>query len=328
MDAFSKSSSMVDSPTVWELPDSRPSPGGSGLRKVENMKTGRMSLEARDDREDGYSSDASRRAYAEYRARNGMHASDTYGKGGRSTSLDSVTGRHTCRQVQEGARARGCNVEATSTSFKSSRTGQVRREREQRDRFNEGPMSLNVSSGTGCLGLGERQPGSGRQRDKSFELCVGTESMAPLASNLSDRSCHAPAVADGLPIRESAGGECAEPDSATVSWLAGAVPRPCDGRCRPHGAADCLLPSRTRSPAISITRDRPLIVPARIGSTGPGNDRAAQEIGEREREWSAVARQTQRISDSDWHVGACQTIHRPLTMQRGESIGRSTDPTP
>ena len=179
-------------------------------------------------------------------------------------------------------------------------------------------MSLNVSSGAACLGLGERQSGSGRQRDNAFELCVGTESMAPLASNLSDWHRHELDEADGRPITDLAGGKCPEPDAATVSWLAGAVPRPCDGRCRPHGAADCLLPSRTRSPAISITRDRPLIVPARIGSTGPGNDRAAQEIGAREREWSAVARQTQRISDSDWHVGACQTIHRPLTMQRGE----------
>ena len=218
MGALSKSSSMVDSPTVWELPDSRPSLGGSGLRKVENMKTGRRSLEARDDREDGYSSDASRRAYAEYRARSRMHASDTYGKGGRSTSLDSVTGRHTCRQVPEGARARGCNVEATSTSFKSSRTGQVRREREQKDRFNEGPMSLDVCCDTGCLDIGEQQPGSGRQRDKSFELCVGTESMAPLASNLSDRRCHVLAEAEGQPITDLTGGECPEPDSAKVSW--------------------------------------------------------------------------------------------------------------
>ena len=115
MGALSKSSSMVDSPTVWELPDARPSPGGSGLRKMENMKTGRESLEAREDREDGYSSDASRRVYAEYQARSGIHASDTYGEGGRSTSLDSVTGRHTCRQVPDDARARGCNVGITSS---------------------------------------------------------------------------------------------------------------------------------------------------------------------------------------------------------------------
>ena len=69
-----------------------------------------------------------------------------------------------------------------------------------------------------------QQSGSGRQRDKSFELCVGTESMAPLASNLSDRSCHASAVAGGRPITDLTGGECPEPDSATVSWLARAVP--------------------------------------------------------------------------------------------------------
>ena len=163
-----------------------------------------------------------------------------------------------------------------------------------------------------------QQSGSGRQRDKSFELCVDTESMAPLASNLSDRSCHALAGADGRPITDLAGGECPEPDSATVSWLTRAVPRPCDGRFVLPGAADCLLPSCTRFPAISITGGRRLIVQARIGSTGPGNDRAAQEIGAREREWSAVSRWTQRISDSAWHVGACQTIHRPLTMQRGE----------
>ena len=248
MGALSKSSSLVDSPTVWELPSARPSPGESGPRKVENMKTGRESLEAREDREDGYSSDASRRVYAEYQARSGIHASDTYGEGGRSTSLDSVTGRHTCRQVPDDARARGCNVEVTSTSFKSSRTGQVRREREQRERFNEGPMSLNVRSGTACLGLGERQSGSGRQRDNAFELCVGTESMVPLASNLSDRRCHALAEADGLPIRESAGGEYAEPDTVTASWLARVVPSPCDGRCRPPGVADCLIPSCSRSP--------------------------------------------------------------------------------
>ena len=200
MGALSKSSSMVDSPTVWELPDARPSFDGSGLRKVENLKTGRESLEAREDREDGYSSPASRRVYAEYRARSRIHASDTHGEGGRSTSLDSVAGRQTCRQVPEDARILGCNVQAISTPVESSRTGRVRREREQRDRFNEGPMSLNVSSGTGCPGLGERQSGSGRQRDKSFELCVGTESMAPLASNLSDRRCQALAEADGQPI--------------------------------------------------------------------------------------------------------------------------------
>ena len=216
---------MVDSPIVWELPDARPSLGGSGLRKVENMKTGRESLEAREDREDGYFSDASRRVYAEYRARSRIHASDTHGKGGRSTSLDSVAGRQTCRQVPDDARARGCNVEVTGTPVESSRTGRVRREREQKDRFNEGPKTLNVSSGTGCPGLGERQAGSGRQRDKSFELCVGTASMAPLASNLSERCCHALAEADGRPIRESAGGECPDPDSATVSWLTGAVYR-------------------------------------------------------------------------------------------------------
>ena len=225
MGALSKSSSMVDSPTVWELPDARPSPGGSGLRKMENMKTGRESLEAREDREDGYSSPASRRVYAEYRARSRIHASDTHGKGGRSTSLDSVAGRQTCRQVPEDARILGCNVEVTSTSFKSSRTGRVRREREQRNRFNEGPKALNVSSGTGCPGLGERQAGNDRRRDRSFELCVGTASMAPLASNLSDRCCHALAEADGQSITDWAGGECPEPDSATVSWLTGAVYR-------------------------------------------------------------------------------------------------------
>ena len=183
----------------------------------------------------------------------------------------------------------GCNVEVTSTSFKSPRTGQVRREREQRERFNEGPMSLNVSSGTRCLDIGEQQSGNDRHRDKAFELCVGTESMAPLASNLSDRSCHALAEADGWPITDLTGGECPEPDSATVSWLARAVPRPCDGRFVLPGAADSLLPSRTRSPAISITGGRRHIVPVRIGSTGCGNDRAAQEIGERGREWSAVS---------------------------------------
>ena len=322
MGALSKSSSMVDSPTLWELPSARPSPGESGLRKMENMKTGRRSLEAREDREDGYSSDASRRVYAEYQARSGIHASDTYGEGGRSTSLDSVTGRHTCRQVPDDARARGCNVEVTSTSFKSPRTGQVRREREQRERFNEGPMSLNVSSGTRCLDIGEQQSGNDRHRDKAFELCVGTESMAPLASNLSDRSCHALAEADGWPITDLTGGECPEPDSATVSWLARAVPRPCDGRFVLPGAADSLLPSRTRSPAISITGGRRHIVPVRIGSTGCGNDRAAQEIGERGREWSAVSRWTQRIADSDWHVGACQSVNRQLPSHQGGSNGR------
>ena len=206
--------------------------------------------------------------------------------------------------------------------------GPARREREKPDRFHADPVSLNSNRGTTFLGLYERQSGSGRQRDKSFELCVGTESIAPLASNLSDRSCHALAEADGQPITDLAGGECPEPDSAMVSWLARAVPRPGNGRCRPHGAADCLLPSRTRSPSISITGGRRHIVPVRIGSTGCGNDRAAQEIGERERECSAVGRWTQRISDSVWHVVTCRSVNRQLPSHRGGSNGRSTDPTP
>ena len=248
MGALSKSSSMVDSPTVWDLPDARPSLGGSGLRKVENMKTGRESLEAREDREDGYSSPASRRVYAEYRARSRIHASDTHGKGGRSTSLDSVAGRQTCRQVPEDARILVCNVQAISTPVESSRTGRVRREREQRDRFNEGPKALNVSSGTGCLGLGERQSGNDRRRDRVFALCVGTESKAPLVSTLSHRRRHTLAEVDGRPITGFADGECPESDAVTASWLARAVPRPCDVRCRPHAVADYLLPSGTRSP--------------------------------------------------------------------------------
>ena len=49
--------------------------------------------------------------------------------------------------------------------------------------------------------------------------------MAPLASNLSERCCHALAEADGQPITDWASGECSEPDSATVSWLTGAAYR-------------------------------------------------------------------------------------------------------
>ena len=60
---------------------------------------------------------------------------------------------------------------------------------------------------------------------------------------------------------------------------------------------------------ISITGGRRHIVPARIGSTGLGIDKAAKGIGEHERKWSAVGRRTQRISDSAWYVGACQSIH-------------------
>ena len=210
--------------------------GWTGPRNVENKKTGRESLEARDDREECCSVDAFRWASAEYQARNGILASDTYGKGAPSTSLDSVAGYKTCRQVSEGARALWRNVEATCSLFKSSRTGQVGREQEQSDHSNEGPLSLNVRSGDGCLGLGERQSGSSRQRVKSLEQFAGTESITPLASNLRDQSCHAPAAAGGQPTTDWAGGECPEPESATVSRLAGGLLRPCNGRWRPHDA--------------------------------------------------------------------------------------------
>ena len=113
MGALSKSSSMVDSPTVWELPDARPSPGGSGLRKVENMKTGRESLEARDDREDAYSPNSQRRTAIEFRARKGWRVVRIYGEERRSSSLDSSTVRRTLKQVADNAGDPKANVGIT-----------------------------------------------------------------------------------------------------------------------------------------------------------------------------------------------------------------------
>ena len=257
---------------------------------------------------DEYSLDFRRRPYGGYHARKDNHVSYMPDEGGRPIRLDSFPEGQFCSHVSKGAQERRSKIGATSTPTKSFRTGQ-KRTREARS-FPCRPRVPEFECGTTFLGLYERQSGSGRQRDNAFELCIGTESIAPLASNLSDRSCHALAEADGQPITDLAGGECPEPDSATVSWLARAVPRPCNGRCRPHGAADCLLPSRTRSPAISITGGRRHIVPVRIGSTGCGNDRAAQEIGERERECSAVGRWTQRISDSVWYGVTCRSVNR------------------
>ena len=115
MGALSKSSSMVDSPTVWELPDARPSPGGSGLRKVENMKTGRESLEARDDREDAYSPNSQRRTAIEFRARKGWRVVRIYGEERRSSSLDSSTVRRTLKQVADNAGDPKANVGITSS---------------------------------------------------------------------------------------------------------------------------------------------------------------------------------------------------------------------
>ena len=113
MGALSKSSSMVDSPTVWELPDARLSLGGLGLRKVENMKTGRMSLEAREDREDGYSPNSQRRAAIEFRARKGWRVVRIYGEERRSSSLDSSTVRRTLKQVADNAGDPKANVGIT-----------------------------------------------------------------------------------------------------------------------------------------------------------------------------------------------------------------------
>ena len=113
MGALSKSSSMVDSPTVWELPDSRPSPGGLGLRKVENMKTARMSLEAREDREDGYSPNSQRRAAIEFRARKGWRVVRIYGEERRASSLDSSTVRRTLKQGADNAGDPKANVGIT-----------------------------------------------------------------------------------------------------------------------------------------------------------------------------------------------------------------------
>ena len=113
MGALSKSSSMVDSPTVWELPDARPSSGGSGLRKVENMKTGRESLEARDDREDAYSPNSQRRTAIEFRARKGWRVVRIYGEERRSSSLDSSTVRRTLKQMADNAGDPKANVGIT-----------------------------------------------------------------------------------------------------------------------------------------------------------------------------------------------------------------------
>ena len=201
-----------------------------------------------------------------------MHASHIYGKGERSNSLDSVYGRLNCSQLLESARALVRNVEGTCIPFKSSRTGQVRREREQRDRFNEGPLSPSVCSNTGFLDTGEQQSGIDRHRIKSSALCVDKESIFPLASNLTDRRCQRLAKAEGQPIKVSASVERPEPNSVAASWLTRAVPRPCEGRSVLPGTSDWLLQSCKRFLAFSITGGRRHIIPIRTGDSGCGID--------------------------------------------------------
>ena len=195
------------------------------------------------DQVDGYSSHASRRAYAGYHVRSGLQVSHPCGKGERSTSLDSFAGRLICRQLLEDARDRRCRLGVTLALVVSSRTGRVIRMREQPNRFGDGPISLNVSSGTRCLDMGEPQLGSDRRRDKAFELCVCAESLVPLVSNLSGQRCHVLAEADG---------ECPEPHAVRTPWLAKAVPRPCSVEYR-HSARQtaCLQAARGLPPSQS-----------------------------------------------------------------------------
>ena len=176
MGALSKSSSMVDSPTVWELPDARPSPGGSGLRKVENMKTGRESLEAREDREDGYSPNSQRRAAIEFRARKGWRVVRIYGEERRSSSLDSSTVRRTLKQVADNAGDPKANVGITSSPIGFSqhlRDTSERRPVRLLQLLSYVPYGL---SGTKWVRLDERQSGRAIQRDRACEQDArGTE---------------------------------------------------------------------------------------------------------------------------------------------------------
>ena len=176
MGALSKSSSMVDSPTVWELPDSRPSPGGSGLRKVENMKTGRESLEAREDREDGYSPSSQRRAAIEFRARKGWRVVRIYGEERRSSSLDSSTVRRTLKQVADNAGDPKANVGITSSPIGFSqhlRDTSERRPVRLLQLLSYVPYGL---TGTKWVRLDEQQSGRAIQRDKTCEQDArGTE---------------------------------------------------------------------------------------------------------------------------------------------------------
>ena len=152
MGALSKSSSMVDSPTVWELPDARPSPGGLGLRKVENMKTARMSLEAREDREDGYSPNSQRRAAIEFRARKGWRVVRIYGEERRASSLDSSTVRRTLKQGADNAGDPKANVGITSSPIGFSQHLRDTSERNLCGCFSCCPMSrMAFPAPSGCV---------------------------------------------------------------------------------------------------------------------------------------------------------------------------------
>ena len=143
---------MVDSPTVWELPDARPSPGGSGLRKVENMKTGRESLEAREDLEDGYSPSSQRRAAIEFRARKGWRVVRIYGEERRSSSLDSSTVRRTFEQVADNAGNPKANVGITSSPIGFSQHLRDTSERNLCGCFNCCPMCrMAFPAPSGCV---------------------------------------------------------------------------------------------------------------------------------------------------------------------------------
>ena len=152
MGALSKSSSMVDSPTVWELPDARPSPGGSGLRKVENMKTGRESIEAREDREDGYSPNSQRRAAIEFRARKGWRVVRIYGEERRPSSLDSSTVSRTLKQGADNAGDPKANVGITSSPIGFSQHLRDTSERNLCGCFSCCPMSrMALPAPSGCV---------------------------------------------------------------------------------------------------------------------------------------------------------------------------------
>ena len=143
---------MVDSRTVWELPDARLSLGGLGLRKVENMKTARMSLEAREDREDGYSPNSQRRAAIEFRARKGWRVVRIYGEERRSSSLDSSTVRRTLKQVADNAGDPKANVGIASSPIGFSQHLRDTSERNLCGCFSCCPMSrMALPAPSGCV---------------------------------------------------------------------------------------------------------------------------------------------------------------------------------
>ena len=116
------------------------------------MKTARMSLEAREDREDGYSPNSQRRAAIEFRARKGWRVVRIYGEERRASSLDSSTVRRTLKQGADNAGDPKANVGITSSPIGFSQHLRDTSERNLCGCFSCCPMSrMALPAPSGCV---------------------------------------------------------------------------------------------------------------------------------------------------------------------------------